>query len=184
MKITSTPIAGASVVELPSVTDERGAFTRWFCDQELESLLAGKKVVQANHSITQRPGTIRGMHYQAPPHAEIKLIRCIRGRVYDVVVDLRAGSATFLSWYGQELYEGDKKLIVVPEGCAHGFQVTDAGAELLYLHTAHYQPEHERGLRYNDPAIEIRWPRKAVDVSERDQTHPLVTDDFSGIVVT
>ena len=183
MKKITTPIAGVNLVELSLYKDERGSFTRWFCEHELEELLNGKSIVQANHSITKCAGAIRGMHYQSFPHAEIKFIRCIRGRVFDVVVDLRENSPTFLAWYGVELSEKDHYLLVVPEGCAHGFQVMDRESELLYLHTEYYNPEAEGGVRYDDPAIGIEWPLKPTDLSERDKSHPLITNTFAGLMV-
>lgn len=184
MKIVATKLSGVALVELKSYTDNRGSFTRWFCEYELESLLKGRRIIQANHSVTQCIGAIRGMHYQQTPYTETKLIRCIRGRVYDVVVDLRRNSETYLSWFGQELSAGDDRLLVVPEGCAHGFQVLEENSELLYLHTAPYQPKHEAGIRFNDPVIGIIWPLTPSDISERDRGHPLVISELSDFKVT
>jgi dTDP-4-dehydrorhamnose 3,5-epimerase len=181
MKIVDTPLAGLSRVALTPHADARGTFTRWFCERELTSLLDGRRIVQANHSRTEQRGTVRGLHYQVPPHAEMKLLRCIRGRVFDVAVDLRSDSATFLQWQSFELSDRDPEMLVIPEGFAHGFQVLEAGAELLYLHTAEYVPESERGLRFDDPELGIPWPLPLEGVSGRDLAHPLISKSFTGI---
>jgi dTDP-4-dehydrorhamnose 3,5-epimerase len=124
------------------------------------------------------------MHYQLPPKAEIKLVRCMRGSVYDAIIDLRAGSPTFLQWYGVELSADNMRMMYVPEGCAHGFQVLQAESELLYFHTAEYSPAHEKAVRYDDPVVGIKWPLPVADVSDRDRSHPLLTKDFAGIVLS
>ncbi len=181
MKVNTTEINGVSLIELSSFQDERGSFTRWYCEEVLKDILRGRKVVQANHSTTASVGAIRGLHFQHPPYAETKLIRCIRGAVFDVVVDLRTNSETYLQVFSVELREGDDRLLKVPEGCAHGFQVLECDSELLYLHTQPYAPAFEGGLRYNDPAVAIEWPLAVVDVSDRDLNHPLIDDQFSGV---
>lgn len=181
MKVNTTEINGVSLIELSSFQDERGSFTRWYCEEVLKDILGGRKVVQANHSTTSSVGAIRGLHFQHPPYAETKLIRCIRGAVFDVVVDLRTNSETYLQVFSVELREGDDRLLKVPEGCAHGFQVLECDSELLYLHTQPYAPAFEGGLRYNDPAVAIEWPLAVVDVSDRDLNHPLIDDQFSGV---
>ena len=181
MNISPTGIPGVHRVELDTHEDARGAFTRWYCDREMESLMDGKTIVQANHSLTRQTGAIRGMHYQLDPHRETKIIRCIRGRVFDVAVDLRADSPTLLQWHGEELQGDDNKLLVIPEGCAHGFQVIEAPAELLYLHSAHYAPDYEGGIRFDDPRVGIQWPLAPGDISERDQSHPLLSSTFNGL---
>jgi len=181
VKVNTTEINGVSLIELSSFQDERGSFTRWYCEEVLKDILGGRKVVQANHSTTASVGAIRGLHFQHPPYAETKLIRCIRGAVFDVVVDLRTNSETYLQVFSVELREGDDRLLKVPEGCAHGFQVLECDSELLYLHTQPYAPAFEGGLRYNDPAVAIEWPLAVVDVSDRDLNHPLIDDQFSGV---
>ena len=181
MILHATPLSGLMLVELTPQSDERGAFTRWYCERELAPALQGRKIVQANHSMTRQVGAVRGMHYQHPASAEIKLIRCIRGGIFDVVVDLRSGSDTFLDWFGVDLQEGDSQLLLVPEGCAHGFQVLEGNAEVLYLHTAYYEPGHEGGVRYDDPAIGIKWPHQPCDLSVRDRQHALLDARFSGL---
>ena len=182
MKTFRTSIPGVFVAETTPFKDQRGAFYRAFCDQELVSLLLGRAIRQINVSRTEAVGAIRGLHYQHPPHAEMKLVRCLRGRVWDLALDLRRDSATFLRWHAEELSSDNARMVVIPEGCAHGFQVLDAGSELLYLHTAPYESESEGGVRFDDPAVEIAWPLAATDISQRDGSHPFLTGDFSGII--
>lgn len=183
MNIRQTGIAGAVVVEGTPHTDHRGAFSRIFCEQALTEIIGTRHIVQANHSRTDAVGAVRGMHFQHPPHAEMKLVRCIRGRVWDVVVDLRTGSPTFLQWHAEELDPVSSCMLIIPEGCAHGFQVLEADSELLYLHTALYTPTAEGALRFDDPRLAIRWPLLVTDLSERDKKHALLTSDFVGISV-
>lgn len=181
MSIRQTDIAGSFVVEARPYTDHRGAFSRLFCERALADVIGGRHIVQVNHSRTSAVGAVRGMHFQHPPHAEMKLVRCMRGRVWDVVVDLRAGSPTFLQWHAEELSPDSSRMLVIPEGCAHGFQVLEADSELLYLHTAFYTPESEGALRFDDPLLGITWPLQVVDLSERDKNHALLTNDFAGL---
>jgi len=181
MNIEATPIAGATVVSGQALADHRGAFQRLYCDRELADVLDGRQIVQINHSRTTQVGAVRGMHYQLPPYAEMKLVRCLRGRVCDVAVDLRAGSPTFLQWHAVELSAESGRMFVIPEGCAHGFQVLEPESELLYLHTAHYAPASEGGIRHDDPALGIQWPLPVADLSQRDRAHPLLISDYSGI---
>ncbi len=181
MHSTETPLPGLCVAAQAYQGDSRGQFARLFCEQALAPLLNGRRIVQINHSITQQPGTIRGMHFQYAPHAEMKLVRCLRGRVFDVAVDLRQDSPTFAQWHAEELVAGDGKMLVIPEGFAHGFQALDAGSELLYLHTAAYAPEHEGGIRHDDPAVGIQWPMPAAQVSVRDSNFEWINDTFKGL---
>lgn len=181
MNVETTPIPGVMVVTGQAFADHRGAFQRLYCDRELAHVLAGRNVVQINHSRTTQIGAVRGMHYQLAPHAEMKLVRCLRGRVWDVAVDLRAGSPTFLHWHAVELSAESGRMFVIPEGCAHGFQALAPESELLYLHTAHYAPQAEGGVRHDDPVLDIQWPLPAADLSQRDRTHPLLTREYSGI---
>lgn len=183
MKILDTPIDDLKIVESVTHRDARGAFMRLFCAQELQPVLGNRQIKQINHSRTSRTGAVRGLHFQHPPHAEMKMVRCLRGRVWDVAVDLRPNSPTFLQWHAQELVQDDAQMLVIPEGFAHGFQVLDAESELLYLHTAFYHPPSEGGLRYDDPRLAITWPLPPQDLSPRDLSHPLVGADFSGIAL-
>jgi dTDP-4-dehydrorhamnose 3,5-epimerase len=180
MTIRRTGISGVTVVESSSFNDARGAFLRCFCKEELAAVLDGREIVQINHSRTNRVGAVRGMHFQYPPRAEMKLVRCIRGRVLDVALDLRRSSPTFLRWHAEELFPESGRMLVVPEGCAHGFQVLQEESELLYLHTEFYSPESEGGVHPEDPAAAIRWPLSVADLSERDRNHPLIQSDYAG----
>lgn len=181
MKIRSTPLAGVVVVETTSSCDSRGAFARLYCDHELESVVGHRRIVQINHSRTHTVGAVRGMHFQHPPYAEMKLVRCLKGRVLDVAVDLRAGSPTFLQWHAEELSAENSRMLMISEGCAHGFQVLEADSELLYLHTAFYTPTAEGGVSPTDPRLGISWPLPVSDLSERDRSHPLLTADYAGV---
>jgi dTDP-4-dehydrorhamnose 3,5-epimerase len=181
MNVHATGIAGVFVVDTDSRQDDRGAFARLFCANDLREVLGDRHIVQANMSRTSKVGAVRGMHFQYPPHAEMKAIRCQQGRVWDVIVDLRAGSPTFLQWHAEELSRENARMIVAPEGCAHGFQVLEPDSEMLYLHTAFYHPAAEGGLRHDDPALAISWPMAATELSERDRSHPLLKTDFAGI---
>lgn len=181
MKVTPLKIAGAAVVHTEPHRDARGAFARWFCNHELAELIGDRQIVNINYSRTEAVGTIRGMHYQRQPALEMKLVRCLRGEIFDVIVDLRADSPTFLQWHAERLDPTNMKMVVVPEGVAHGFQVIEPGSEMVYLHTAAYSPEHEGGVRYDDPMIGIDWPLASTVVSERDQSHPLLAPAFGGL---
>lgn len=181
MKTAATNIKDVFVVEGAPFSDHRGKFMRLFCADELTGMLSGQQIVQVNYSLTKQAGSVRGLHYQKPPFAEIKFVRCLRGRVLDVAVDIRSDSPTFLQWHAEELSADNARMLVVPQGCAHGFQTLEDDTELLYLHTGFYSPEHEGGLAYNDPAIGIDWPLPAGDVSERDKNHPVINGNFKGI---
>lgn len=149
--------------------------------EAMADVFGQRRVVQVNHSRTHQTGAVRGLHFQHAPHSEMKLVRCLRGRIWDVVADLRAGSPTFLRWQAEELCPGNARMIVVPEGCAHGFQVLEADSELLYLHTAPYTPQAEGGVRHDDPALAICWPLPVTDLSARDRSHPLLGAGFAGL---
>jgi dTDP-4-dehydrorhamnose 3,5-epimerase len=139
--------------------------------------------VQINHSCTEAVGAVRGLHYQHAPHAEMKLVRCFKGKVWDVAVDLRPQSPSYKRWYAQELSPQNAHMMVIPEGFAHGFQVLEAGSELLYLHTALYKPDSEGGVRHDDPALGITWPLPVTDISARDSSHAYIDTTFRGIVL-
>ena len=183
MKIASTDIDGIAVVEHSPFTDHRGTFTRLFCDGDLGEILGNRHIAQINRSKTTVSGAVRGLHYQRSPHAEMKLVLCLKGKIWDVAVDLRAGSRTFLRWHAEELTANNCRMLVIPEGCAHGFQVLDADSELLYLHTAPYSPASEGGIHPSDPLLNIPWPLPISDLSQRDGTHPLLSEKFSGLTL-
>lgn len=181
MILHTTKILGLCTADAQPVSDHRGAFARWFCQAELAEVLGSRSIVQINHSRTVSVGAVRGLHFQHHPHAEMKLIRCLRGRVFDVAVDLRQNSPTFLQWHAEELSGENQRMILIPEGFAHGFQVLEPDSELLYLHTAKYQKSSEGAVRYDDTLIGIDWPLPVTDVSERDQNHPPLSPSFSGV---
>jgi dTDP-4-dehydrorhamnose 3,5-epimerase len=183
MNVLPTKLAGVVVVETEPWVDDRGAFTRLFCECELSKVIGRRHIVQVNHSRTATVGAVRGLHFQRPPHAEMKLVRCLLGRVLDVAVDLRTDSPTFLQWYAEELTPRNARMLVVPEGCAHGFQVLEADSEILYLHTAFYAPETESGIRFDDARLGISWPLAVADLSERDRQLPTLDANFGGIPV-
>ncbi|MDW5417299.1 dTDP-4-dehydrorhamnose 3,5-epimerase [Iodobacter sp. CM08] len=183
MQVQRSAMAGVAVLETDRHGDARGSFARWFCENELADVLGGSVIRQINHSHSAQMGTVRGLHFQYSPYAEKKIVRCLVGRVFDVVVDLRAGSATFLQWQAVELSADNHKALLIPEGCAHGFQTLTDDVQLLYLHTAPYTPEAESAVAYNDPCINIAWPLAVSVVSDRDKQHAHLPVDFPGITL-
>ncbi|MDX9845042.1 MAG: dTDP-4-dehydrorhamnose 3,5-epimerase [Aquabacterium sp.] len=181
MKLHATPIADLWEVQTEPRGDERGQLTRLFCVDLFASIRHDLRFVQTNLSYTAQRGTVRGMHFQRAPALEAKLIRCLRGRVFDVAVDLRAGSPTFGRWHAVELSQDNQRQLFIPEGCAHGFQTLCDDVELLYQHTAAYRPDCEGGVRHDDPRLAIAWPLPVSVLSERDRQHPLITPYFSGV---
>jgi dTDP-4-dehydrorhamnose 3,5-epimerase len=165
---TETPLDGVWVIELERRGDERGFFARVFDDAEFGEHGLVTHWVNVNDSLSAQRGTLRGMHYQLPPAAEVKLVRCIRGAFYDVALDLRTGR-----WFGVELSAENRKMLYVPEHCAHGFLTLADDTEALYLTSAHYSPEHERGARWDDPAYAIDWPFAPAVLSDKDRAWPL-----------
>ncbi len=172
MKFHETPLKGAFVIELEAVADERGDFARSWCRREFAERGLNTELVQCNVSRSAKKATLRGLHYQAAPHAEAKLIRCTRGKAYDVIVDLRPESATFKRWYGLELAPREGRELFVPEGFAHGFQTLEDDTELFYQMSAYYEPGSARGLRWNDPAFGIDWPLDPSVISASDAGFP------------
>lgn len=182
-RFACTPLAipGVVAVQRQRIGDARGSLSRLFCAEELAAAGWTWPVAQINHTHTARAGTVRGMHYQRPPHAEAKLVTCLRGRVWDVAVDLRTGSPTFLHWCARELSAENLTALLIPPGCAHGFQALTDDVELLYLHSAAYAPEAEGGLRPTDPQLGIAWPLPVAGLSARDAGHALLDEYFSGL---
>lgn len=181
MIFTETSIPDSFIIEIEKKVDDRGWFSRTFCKEEFKKINHYAEWVQMNHSFTNHKGTIRGMHYQNQPHTEIKLVRCIAGAVYDVIIDLRKNSSTFLKWFGIELSAQNGKMIYVPQGFAHGFQTLTDNVELIYQHSSFYVPNVEGGIKYDDPTIKIDWPLELTNISERDKQHNLLTENFIGI---
>lgn len=183
MKINDTNIKGVYLVETSARADHRGSFSRWFCMKELAPVLGGRSLAQINNSKSLKAGTIRGLHFQRPPHGEMKIVRCISGRVWDVALDLRAGSPTFLKWFGAELTPENGHMLAVPEGFAHGYQSLEPSSELLYFNTAFYEPASEGAVNHADPLAAIKWPLPVTDLSERDASTPFLTTEFKGLIV-
>ena len=181
MKLTPTSLEGMYVAESTAISDHRGAFARLYCERELAPALGSRRIVQVNHSRTGAVGVVRGMHLQNSPHAEMKFVRCLRGRVWDVAVDLRAGSRTLLQWHAEELTGENGRMMIIPEGCAHGFQVLAPESEMLYLHTAFYEPGSQLGFSCLDEKLKLRWPLPITDLSKQDSAHPFIAHDFGGI---
>lgn len=180
MNKISTTIKDVILIEFDKHNDTRGSFARLYCERELSDILGSRRILQINYSRTVATGALRGMHYQKQPCAEMKFVRCLKGRIWDVAVDLRANSPTFLNWHAEELSAVNARMMVVPEGCAHGYQVLEGEVELLYLHTAFYAPEAERALRHDDPMLGITWPLSVRDLSPRDANQPFITSAFQG----
>lgn len=176
MKFHQTEIPGAFVVDLEAREDNRGFFARTWCRSEFERHGLNADVVQANMSYNARRGTLRGMHFQVAPHAEAKLVRCTRGAIFDVIVDLRPDSSTYRRWVGVELSADNRRALYIPEGCAHGFMTLEDHTDVMYQVTASYAPGAEGGVRYDDPAFGIEWPLPVAVISDKDTAW----EDFRG----
>lgn len=181
--ILDTPIADLKIVERQQLGDSRGFLSRLFCADELAVAGWYKPIIQINQTFTQKQGTIRGMHFQRPPHTEMKLVTCLRGAIWDVAVDLRAGSPTFLQWHAEELSAANHRALLIPEGFAHGFQSLSGDCELIYLHSEAYAPEAEAGLNPQDPMLSISWPLGITELSARDAQHPMLDHQFKGVTL-
>lgn len=180
--ISNTSFGGLKVLNRNPLGDPRGYLERMFCIDDLAGLLAGRSVVQINRTLTEKVGTLRGLHFQRPPFAEMKFVSCLKGAVFDVAVDLRPGSATFLDWHGEQLTAENGRTLVIPEGFAHGFQTLTPDCMLLYFHTSPHSPAAEGGLNCLDPRLGISWPLPPGEISERDAAHPQIGADFVGVV--
>jgi dTDP-4-dehydrorhamnose 3,5-epimerase len=179
--VEGTPLVGVKLVRRHPLSDERGALSRLFCADELQAAGWTEPVAQINHTVTRQRGTLRGMHYQIPPDAECKLVTCIRGEVWDVALDLRAGSSTFLQWHAAVLSADNLAAMLLPEGVAHGFQTMTDDVELLYCHTRAYAPLSERGVNPMDRRVAIRWPLASNIMSERDRSFAPLDARFVGV---
>lgn len=176
-----TPIAGLVMVERSRIEDHRGFLSRMYSAEAFAAVGVHKPIAQINQTLTRRQGAVRGMHFQWPPHAETKLVTCLHGKIFDVAVDLRRNSPTFLRWHGVVLTEENQRSLLIPEGFAHGFQTLTEGCELLYLHTAAYRQAAEGGVSAIDPRLSIAWPLEITEMSDRDRRHPVLTAAFDGI---
>jgi len=183
MKLIETSIQDLFLLQSSIFIDERGMFARTFCKNEFKQIGFDKEFVQFNHSFNKQKGTVRGMHFQNAPYCETKLIRCIQGAVYDVAVDLRKGSPTFLQYLGIELNAENMVSILIPEGFAHGFQTLEENSALIYHHTQYYTPNADAGIRFDDPALDIYWKLPVTSISEKDKSYKLIDNNFKGIIL-
>ena len=181
MRFNKTPIAGAWLIDPTPREDNRGRFMRAWCTREFAEHGIDFLPLQANMGLSTLRGTVRGMHYQVAPALEAKLVRCTRGAMFDVLIDLRPGSATYRQWFGAELTAENGRTLYVPELCAHGYQTLAEGTEMHYMTSAFYTPEAARGVRFDDPAFNIQWPLPATAVSEQDRNWPLVDSPESAL---
>lgn len=180
-EIADTPISGLKKILRKVASDHRGSFVRLYCSDELAAAGWCQPVVQVNHSVTTERGTVRGLHFQLPPYAEMKLVSCIRGEVWDVALDLRHGSPTFLRWHAEHLTPENGVSLLIPEGVAHGFQSLAEQSELIYCHSAVYRAVAEGGYRFDDPTIGISWPLPPRNLSVRDLSLPMIAPGFKGV---
>lgn len=178
-----TPLAGLMRVQRKIMEDQRGFLSRFYCNDEFREVGLSKPIAQINHTLTLNKGAVRGLHFQHPPHAEAKLVSCLRGEIFDVAVDLRSGSPTFLHWHGVLLSAQNRQSLLIPEGFAHGFQALSGDCELIYLHTAAYHPESEGALNVGDPGLGITWPLAITEISDRDRNHKLIGQSFRGMTL-
>lgn len=176
-----TPLQGAYLIELEKRGDDRGFFARFFCEQEFGQKGLVKHFVQVNNSLSEKRGTLRGLHYQLPPAAEVKVVRAVKGALWDVIVDLRPNSPTFRKWFGAELNDENRLMMYAPRGFAHALITLRDATEAFYLVSAFYAPEAERGVRWNDPAIGIEWPIEPVEISAKDAAWPDLDPTFHGL---
>jgi dTDP-4-dehydrorhamnose 3,5-epimerase len=179
--VLETPIKGLRVIQRKAVGDERGFLARIFCAEELASAGWVWPIAQINHTLTKIPGTVRGLHFQFPPRAEAKLVSCIRGAVWDVAVDIRRGSPTFLKWHAEEVSAANQRALLIPPGFAHGFQTLEPNSELLYLHSEPYDPACESALNPRDPLLAISWPNEISGLSEKDSHRAMLEPGYAGV---
>jgi dTDP-4-dehydrorhamnose 3,5-epimerase len=181
VKFHSTPLADVRLIELEKRGDDRGFFARFYCENEFGSAGLATRFVQVNNSLSAKAGTLRGMHYQLAPAAEVKVVRCIRGALYDVVIDIRPDSPTFGRWFGAELNADNRLMMYVPRGFAHGLITLTDDTEILYLVSDFYSPENERGIRWDDPQFNIKWPLPCTEISQKDASWPDFNAEFHGL---
>ena len=180
-EFVATPLAGLILVQRNSIEDVRGFFARFFCAEEFRSAGLHTHIEQINHTFTRKKGTVRGMHFQYPPYAEVKIVNCLQGEIFDVAVDLRKGSPTFLHWHGEILSGDNRRSLLIPEGFAHGFQALTNDCELIYLHSAAFRSDAEGALNGADPRLSIAWPLPIAELSDRDGAHPFIGQDYEGV---
>jgi dTDP-4-dehydrorhamnose 3,5-epimerase len=176
-----TSIADLMIVQRTRFEDKRGFLSRLYCAEEFGAIEIRKDIAQINHTLTRRRGAVRGMHFQSPPHAEQKYVTCMRGSIFDVAVDMRKNSVTFLKWHGEVLSAENQRSLLIPEGFAHGFQALEDDCEIIYLHSVPYAQESESALNALDPMLGISWPLDIGEMSDRDRSHPMLTAAFEGV---
>lgn len=181
MKFHPTPLKDAYLIELEKRGDDRGFFARFFCEKEFGAAGLATRFVQGNNSLSAKRGTLRGLHYQLAPAAEVKLVRCIRGALFDAIVDIRPDSPSFGKWFGAELNDENRLMMYAPRGFAHGLMTLREDTEAFYLASDFYSPEHERGIRWNDPRFAIKWPMEPAEISPKDAQWPAFEPAFHGI---
>ena len=181
MEFLETKLEGLYVIKHKKLEDERGFFTRTYCENAFKEISFVKTFVQFNHSFNKEKGTLRGMHFQTKPFKEVKLIRCVQGAVYDVAIDLRADSDTYLQSFGIELSQDNFLSVLIPEGFAHGFQTLKDSSSLIYHHTEFYQPGADSGVKYDDPVLQIDWPLPVRNLSVKDMEYKLINNNFNGL---
>lgn len=181
MNFSPTPLSGAYLINLDRRGDDRGFFARLFCENEFKNSGLESQFVQINTSLTAKKGTLRGMHYQLPPDSEVKVVRCIRGALFDVIVDLRPDSPTFKKWFGAELTSENRTMMYVPRGFAHGLVTLQDDTEAFYLVSAFYAPESERGVRFDDKEFGIEWPVPILETSDKDRGWPDLDPEWHGV---
>lgn len=180
-KFIKLPLEGLIKIKKLNLSDHRGNFTRLFSSKELKSIGWNKSIAQVNHTYTSQKGTVRGLHYQKPPHSEIKIINCIKGAVWDVVVDLRKNSSTFLKWHAEKISEDNNCSLLVPKGFAHGFQCLTNNVNMIYFHSEEYNILSENGLNPLDSSLLIKWPLKIKNLSTKDQNYKYLKENFIGL---
>ena len=178
-----TRLTGLMLVQRKAIEDHRGFLSRFYCGEEFGAAGMSKHIAQINHTLTRKKGAVRGLHFQHPPRAEAKLVSCLKGEIWDVAVDLRSDSPTFLQWHSEVLSAANRKSLLIPEGFAHGFQTLSEDCELIYLHTAAYYLESEGALNVSDPRLGIAWPLAITEISEKDRNHKLIEQNFQGITL-
>lgn len=183
MNFIETTIPDLFLIQSDPIQDDRGVFARTFCKKEFAGINFEKEFVQFNHSLNFKKGTLRGMHFQYSPYSETKLIRCVQGKIYDVAVDIRKNSSTFLHYFAVELSAENMLSILIPDGFAHGFQTMEDNSALIYHHTQFYTPKADSGLRYDDPVLKINWPLTTANVSEKDKNYLLIDNKFKGLEI-
>ena len=181
--IQNLNLLGAKKIKKKKYQDKRGYLSRVFCYDELKKNKINFSIKQINITLTKKKGTIRGLHFQLPPHSEIKMVSCIKGKIFDVIVDLRKNSKTFLKTYSEILSEKNQKTLIVPKGFAHGFQALEDNCEILYFHSENYNSDYEDGIKYNDPQLSIKWPKNTTNISKRDDNFKLILENFKGLKI-